>query len=454
MRDTQTFNPLGDFFRQLTPPAGTAGLPGPWAAYEYALDAWQRSVLLLDVLRQRANRTEDHQGATAARDNDEDAVLGQETARLLTALRRLSEVDAEHYEQHVRPWLEKAMTPVLAHVLVERQGLRLDDAVFSDRNPLMLGVAQLAATVRADRHPADGDNPYLLLQQQLSGLLADVLNTCADLRDQAAEQIYLTLRGLPEWPGLPDFAEAALPAATQSRASVPAARAETVPVAATASRKIVPGKPAVASKPAKPAPTKPAAAKPVAARPAGSAANKPATPRAAKPSRPRAASKQAALPGMTDGSVGIISTKSSPVAATPAVAAIPVETTRPTVAPAVNAPAIAVNSASAKTGTATPPAAPRPSAKPASPAQVRRDAKPAASVASTAKPAVKKTVVAPAGKPVAGTPAAAMAATIAALAVPAENAPSAPRRKAQADKPAPAKSDVAKPVAAATPRKR
>lgn len=423
MRDHQTFNPLGEFFRHLTPPAGTAGLPGPWAAYEYALDAWQRSVLLLDVLRQRANRPGNHQAETAAAQNsDAEAVVGQEAARLLAALQRWSEVDTEHYEQHVRPLLEKALTPVFAHLLVERQLPRLDDAVFSDRNPLMQGVAQLAATVRAERHPAGSDNPYLLLQQQLSSLLADALHTYADLRDQAVEQVFLTLRALPESSQLPDFVQGTQPAEAKFKASVPAAQAD-------------------------------ASAK---------ATAKPAVARAAKPSRSQSASQQASLPGVAERPAGAIPAAVSSATAQPAVAAVPAAALpSPVVAPTVSAPAVVASPVTAKaTDAATPPAAPRPVARPAPSAQVRPDAKPVTPAASTPKPAVTKAVAAPGSKTAAATPAAAMAATIAALATPVEKtvparASASTRTKKPAAKPAAAKSGTAaKPVPPATPRKR
>ncbi|MEQ4619551.1 MAG: DUF3141 domain-containing protein [Corticimicrobacter sp.] len=458
MRDHQTFNPLGEFFRHLTPPAGTAGLPGPWAAYEYALDAWQRSVLLLDVLRQRANRPDHHKAKTAAaQDSDAEAVVGQEAVRLLAALQRLSEVDAEHYEQHVRPLLEQALTPAFAHLLVERQLPRLDDAVFSDRNPLMQGVAQLAATVRAERHPADSDNPYLLLQQQLSGLLADALHTYADLRDQAVEQVFLTLRALPR---LPDFVQGTQPAEAKLKASVPAAKADApakaiakpaVAAKVPAAKKTAPGKPA-AGKPAKPVAAKPAGATPVV-----SAPNRPAAARAAKPSRPQPASQQASLPGVAERPAGTIPAAVSSATAQPAVAAVAAVAPSPVVAPTVLAPAAVASPVTAKaTDAAPPPAAPRPAPS----AQARPDAKLVTPVASTPKPAVKKAVAAPGSKTAAATPAAAMAATIAALAAPVEKtvparASASTRSKKPAAKPAAAKSGTAaKPVPPATPRKR
>ncbi|QDQ86565.1 DUF3141 domain-containing protein [Alcaligenaceae bacterium SJ-26] len=447
MRDHQTFNPLGEFFRHLTPPAGTAGLPGPWAAYEYALDAWQRSVLLLDVLRQRANRPGNNKAETAAaQDSDAEAVLGQEAARLLAALQRLSEVDAAHYEQHVRPLLEKTLTPVFAHLLIERQVLRLDDAVFSDRNPLMQGVAQLAATVRAERHPAGSDNPYLLLQQQLSSLLADALHTYADLRDQAVEQVFLTLRALPESSQLPDFVQGTQPAEAKFKASVPAAQADApakaiakpavaakVPAAKVSpAKKTAPGKPAAAAKSAKSPATKP-----VGTTPAVSAPTKPAAARAAKPSRSQSASQQASLPGVAERPAVVVPAAVSPAVAQPGVAAVPAAAPQAVVAPAV----------------------PHPVTKPASPAQPRPGAKPVASVAPTPKPVVKKTVAAPGSKTTAATPAAAMAATIAALAAPAEKtvparSSASTTRKTPVAKPAATKSDTTKAVSSATPRKR
>ena len=54
----------------------TMRLPTPPAAVEYSIDAWQRSILFLDVLRRRAAQAEEHAAQTAPHVLDHEAELG------------------------------------------------------------------------------------------------------------------------------------------------------------------------------------------------------------------------------------------------------------------------------------------------------------------------------------------------------------------------------------------
>jgi hypothetical protein len=75
--------------------------------------------------------------------------------------------------------------------------LRLKYALFSDKNPLMRGVAPLAAKARAERKPAAADNPFLGMQQQVSDMMTAWLKAVGDLRDKAAEANFQAVYGSP-----------------------------------------------------------------------------------------------------------------------------------------------------------------------------------------------------------------------------------------------------------------
>lgn len=113
------------------------------------------------------------------------------------AVRRLSELNLSLYKTFVRPWIKAFITPPLAQNWFDYNPLRLSYSFFSDTNPLMRNVGDLAAEVREDRRPADQDNPYLQLQNALSDQLIRVLDSYRDLRDQMTEKVFFTLYSSP-----------------------------------------------------------------------------------------------------------------------------------------------------------------------------------------------------------------------------------------------------------------
>ena len=77
------------------------------------------------------------------------------------------------------------------------QPLRLKYAMFSDKNPLMRGVAPLADKARAERKTPDADNPFLRMQEQVSDMVTAWLEAVGHLRDQTAEAIFHAVYGSP-----------------------------------------------------------------------------------------------------------------------------------------------------------------------------------------------------------------------------------------------------------------
>jgi hypothetical protein len=69
--------------------------------------------------------------------------------------------------------------------------------VFSDRNPLMQQVAQLAAQVREHRQPVSSDNPFLQWQAMVSDGIIAALDGYRDLRDGNMEKLFLAIYSSP-----------------------------------------------------------------------------------------------------------------------------------------------------------------------------------------------------------------------------------------------------------------
>jgi DNA-binding transcriptional MerR regulator len=69
--------------------------------------------------------------------------------------------------------------------------------LFSDRNPLMQQVAQLAEQVRQQRQPVASDNPLLKWQGMVSDGIVAALDKYRDLRDSSMEKIFLAIYSSP-----------------------------------------------------------------------------------------------------------------------------------------------------------------------------------------------------------------------------------------------------------------
>ena len=125
-----------------------------------------------------------------------------EDEREFEAVAHLSEISKAFYATFVQPWIKPLVTPQIAAALLALQPLRLSYALFSDKNPLMRSVAPLAEKARAERKPAEPNNPFLRMQEQVSRMMTAWLQAWGDLRDQTAEAIFHAVYGSPWIQGL------------------------------------------------------------------------------------------------------------------------------------------------------------------------------------------------------------------------------------------------------------
>jgi pimeloyl-ACP methyl ester carboxylesterase len=119
---------------------------------------------------------------------------------------RASALNNALYSTFVQPWLQAAVTPQMASAVLAMQPLRIQYAMFSDKNPMMRFVPQLADKARAERKVPDGDNPYLKMQEQVSDAVTESLEAYGRMRDQTQEAIFHAIYGSPwlqAWLGTP-----------------------------------------------------------------------------------------------------------------------------------------------------------------------------------------------------------------------------------------------------------
>jgi pimeloyl-ACP methyl ester carboxylesterase len=129
-----------------------------------------------------------------------------EDEREFDTVARVSALNNALYSTFVQPWLQPSVTPQLASAVLASQPLRIKYAMFSDKNPMMRFVPQLAEKARAERKAPAPDNPYVKMQEQVSNGITESLEAFGRIRDQTQEAIFHAIYGSPwvqAWFGTP-----------------------------------------------------------------------------------------------------------------------------------------------------------------------------------------------------------------------------------------------------------
>ncbi|KAB2929457.1 MAG: DUF3141 domain-containing protein, partial [Candidatus Contendobacter sp.] len=120
-----------------------------------------------------------------------------ENERRFAAARRVSEINLGLYRTLFQPFVQAFASTQTAEWLHKLNPSELPFELFSDRNPLMRQIAQLAEQVRQQRQPTAPDNPLLQVQAMISDGIIAALDGYRDLRDRSMEQIFLAIYSAP-----------------------------------------------------------------------------------------------------------------------------------------------------------------------------------------------------------------------------------------------------------------
>jgi pimeloyl-ACP methyl ester carboxylesterase len=110
---------------------------------------------------------------------------------------RLSEINLGLYRAFAEPWIRAVVTDPMAEAMRGMHPHRLRFEIFSDRNPLMSAFKPLAQRVREQRKPVSADNPFLIMEKELSSLITTTLESWGEIRDSMTEAFFLTTYGSP-----------------------------------------------------------------------------------------------------------------------------------------------------------------------------------------------------------------------------------------------------------------
>jgi hypothetical protein len=140
-----------------------------------------------------------------ARTLDDIRALGRNSEaddRAFAAVAGVSELTLWVYRTFWQPAVRAMVTQPAADLARAFNPLRLSYTLFSDSNPLMKGVEELAVEVRDSRRPAAPDNPFLQMQKQVSDQIIAALDVYRDIRDRAEEQLFFGIYGSPVVQGM------------------------------------------------------------------------------------------------------------------------------------------------------------------------------------------------------------------------------------------------------------
>ncbi|MFO1206212.1 MAG: DUF3141 domain-containing protein [Burkholderiales bacterium] len=120
-----------------------------------------------------------------------------ESERRFGAVRRVSETNLALYRTFLQPFVKAFATAQSAQWLHQLNPAELSYELFSDRNPLMRQIGELAEQVRQQRRPVAPDNPLLQMQARMSEQIIAALDGWRDWRDHTLEQIFLNVYSSP-----------------------------------------------------------------------------------------------------------------------------------------------------------------------------------------------------------------------------------------------------------------
>jgi len=120
-----------------------------------------------------------------------------ENERRFATVQRVSEINMGLYKTLLQPLVKASINEQSAAMLKKLSPPDLPIEMFSERNPLMRQVKQLAEQVRQQRKPVSAENPFLQWQEQVSAGIVAALDAYRDLRDRTMEQMFLATYGSP-----------------------------------------------------------------------------------------------------------------------------------------------------------------------------------------------------------------------------------------------------------------
>jgi pimeloyl-ACP methyl ester carboxylesterase len=120
-----------------------------------------------------------------------------EDERRFATAARVSEINLALYRAFAQPLVKALVTPQVSQMMRHWDLGRLQYDTFSDMNPAMLKIAQLADQVRSHRKPAVSSNPFIRGQEAVSAQIVKSLEAWQETVEKFSEQLFLATYGSP-----------------------------------------------------------------------------------------------------------------------------------------------------------------------------------------------------------------------------------------------------------------
>jgi pimeloyl-ACP methyl ester carboxylesterase len=122
---------------------------------------------------------------------------GRKDEEMFAAVAKLSEFGAHAYETLARPFVRAMVNETSAKHFFRTRPLRVERSAFSDENPLMRPVKDLADKARAARKPVDASNPFHAWETLMAEHIEQSWNLFRDVRDSMQEAFFHAVYGSP-----------------------------------------------------------------------------------------------------------------------------------------------------------------------------------------------------------------------------------------------------------------
>jgi pimeloyl-ACP methyl ester carboxylesterase len=115
---------------------------------------------------------------------------GREDEKPFRSVAKVSEINEGLYETYLGPWVRMMSNDASAEFLRATDYQRMRYTMFSDRNPMMLGIKVAAEMVKQNRQAAPAENPLRAAEIEAAKRMQEALDTYAAQRDRAYEAVF------------------------------------------------------------------------------------------------------------------------------------------------------------------------------------------------------------------------------------------------------------------------
>jgi len=120
-----------------------------------------------------------------------------EDDRRFATVAKVSDINLSLYKTFLQPFVRAMVPDWAAEQLRATHPLRLQYELFSDVNPWMAPIADLAVEVADERRPVPADNPFLAMEQAVSRQMVAGLDAWREGMEALSEATFLTVYGSP-----------------------------------------------------------------------------------------------------------------------------------------------------------------------------------------------------------------------------------------------------------------